>query len=164
MLPDNLYAKGGVWWSGKGCTSELAQDQSTLMVLAADHAVTKRDLVASHGTGQADVDEVRDLADEAWLEILEDSDDTARVAELLGVSVDELRTAYHAPLSIKQGREGTGVVEGALLVYTAPLAMAAAKGAATFIGAQIARTLWRKFVLPRIRRKNRDAVGPENRY
>jgi hypothetical protein len=128
--------------------------------MAADET---RAVAACHGTGQADVDEVRELADEAWWEILDDNDDAARLAKLLGVSVDELRTARHVPLSIKQGREGTGVVEGALLVYGAPLAMAAAKGAATFIGAQVARTLWVRFVLPRIRRRNRDAVGPEDK-
>jgi hypothetical protein len=127
--------------------------------MAADET---RAVVASHSTGQADVDEIRNLADQAWCEILADKNDAARVAELLGLSVSELRTVDHVPLSIKQGREGTGVVEGALLVYGAPLAMAAVKGAATFIGAQIAKTLWVKFVLPRIRRKNRQAVGPED--
>jgi hypothetical protein len=119
--------------------------------------------IAQYASGGAGITELQALADDAWKDALANSADRAEIEKLLSGGGADLMNQDKSPYAFEVDRSGITGVELLVGIAIAPYAKAFLIGLSAAAGKETASRIWNRFILPRIRKANPDAIGPAHR-
>jgi hypothetical protein len=125
-------------------------------------ASSSDDMIASYGSGYAEISDWEDALNSTWRQILEDEDGRREAAAALGIDPATFVARFpEPPFKVRTGEQGTGAVEAAILIFVGGLAGDIAKDVLKDGAKAGLKKLWRLVKRRADDKAQHGAFGPE---